>query len=216
MKLGRTELHFERTISPQPSSKKVWSKAVSLEFKSPSRLVAVDIVRVFAMAMMVQGHTLDVLLTPAHQFTSWYNYWLFCRQDVVAEYGLSEAVPELSPFELDVWRLDQLINRRGVPVDLDDVEAIIHMTQEHEAKMLKEFVALTGGAVESPTQVKKLQELLNDKYHLNLIDLQKGTLITLLAQQGLDPIARRLLEYQAELGAHECCQVCGASVSCIG
>lgn len=28
---------------------------------------------------MVQGHTLDVLLTPAHQFTPWYNYWLFCR-----------------------------------------------------------------------------------------------------------------------------------------
>jgi uncharacterized membrane protein len=31
------------------------------------------------MVMMVQGHTLDVLLRPACQFTSWYNYWLFCR-----------------------------------------------------------------------------------------------------------------------------------------
>jgi hypothetical protein len=41
--------------------------------------VAVDIVRVFAMALMVQGHTLDVLLRPASQFTSWYNYWLFFR-----------------------------------------------------------------------------------------------------------------------------------------
>ncbi len=38
-----------------------------------------DIVRVFAMALMVQGHTLDVLLTPACQFTPWYKYWLFCR-----------------------------------------------------------------------------------------------------------------------------------------
>jgi uncharacterized membrane protein len=52
---------------------------VSLPFKTPSRLVAVDIVRVFAMALMVQGHTLDVLLHPACRFTSWYNYWLFCR-----------------------------------------------------------------------------------------------------------------------------------------
>ena len=52
---------------------------MSLQFKAPARLVAVDIVRVFAMVMMIQGHTLDVLLTPACQFTPWYNYWLFSR-----------------------------------------------------------------------------------------------------------------------------------------
>ena len=49
------------------------------QFKTPARLVAVDIVRVFAMAMMVQGHTLDVLLRPDCQLTPWYNFWLFCR-----------------------------------------------------------------------------------------------------------------------------------------
>ena len=52
---------------------------LSLQFKAPSRLVAVDIVRVFAMVLMVQGHTLDVLLTPACQYSPWYNFWLFCR-----------------------------------------------------------------------------------------------------------------------------------------
>jgi uncharacterized membrane protein len=53
--------------------------ALSLPIKTSSRLVSVDIVRVFAMVLMVQGHTLDVLLTPASQFTPWYNFWLFCR-----------------------------------------------------------------------------------------------------------------------------------------
>jgi len=52
---------------------------VRIDFKTPSRLVAVDLVRVFAMVLMVQGHTLDVLLAPAWQFTHWYNFWLFCR-----------------------------------------------------------------------------------------------------------------------------------------
>jgi uncharacterized membrane protein len=52
---------------------------LSAQFKTPGRLVAVDIVRVFAMVLMVQGHTLDVLLTPQSQFTHWYNIWLFCR-----------------------------------------------------------------------------------------------------------------------------------------
>ena len=32
-----------------------------------------------AMALMVQGHTLDVLLTPEVQSAPWYNFWLFCR-----------------------------------------------------------------------------------------------------------------------------------------
>ena len=52
---------------------------MSSQFKTPARLVAADIVRVFAMVLMVQGHMLDVLLTPDCQFTSWYNFWLFCR-----------------------------------------------------------------------------------------------------------------------------------------
>ena len=52
---------------------------MGLEFKTPARLVAADLVRVFAMVLMVQGHTLDVLLTPDCRFTSWYNIWLFCR-----------------------------------------------------------------------------------------------------------------------------------------
>lgn len=47
--------------------------------KSQSRLVSVDLVRVFAIALMVQGHTLDVLLTPTVQSAPWYNFWLFCR-----------------------------------------------------------------------------------------------------------------------------------------
>ncbi len=49
------------------------------QFRSQPRLVSVDLVRVFAMALMVQGHTLDVLLTPAVQSAPWYNFWLFCR-----------------------------------------------------------------------------------------------------------------------------------------
>lgn len=49
------------------------------QLKPQSRLVSLDLVRVLAMALMVQGHTLDVLLTPAVQSAPWYNFWLFCR-----------------------------------------------------------------------------------------------------------------------------------------
>ncbi len=52
---------------------------MSSEVKAPTRLVAVDAVRVLAMALMVQGHTLDVLLTPDSRSAPWHNFWLYCR-----------------------------------------------------------------------------------------------------------------------------------------
>lgn len=39
----------------------------------------VDLVRVIAMALMVQGHTLDVLLLPTYRSAWWFNLWEFCR-----------------------------------------------------------------------------------------------------------------------------------------
>lgn len=52
--------------------------ASSLPERKP-RLLAIDLVRVLAMVLMVQGHTLDALLRPSYQGSSWYGAWLFVR-----------------------------------------------------------------------------------------------------------------------------------------
>ncbi len=44
-----------------------------------SRIEAIDLVRVLAMALMIEGHTLDALLAPYYQTASWYHLWVFCR-----------------------------------------------------------------------------------------------------------------------------------------
>jgi hypothetical protein len=44
-----------------------------------SRIEAIDLVRVLAMALMIEGHTLDALLHPIYQQAGWYHLWLFCR-----------------------------------------------------------------------------------------------------------------------------------------
>jgi uncharacterized membrane protein len=43
------------------------------------RLLAVDFVRLIAVVMMIQGHTLDALLQPAYQNSGWYGVWVFVR-----------------------------------------------------------------------------------------------------------------------------------------
>ena len=73
------------------------------QLQPQSRLVSIDLVRVFAMALMVQGHTLDVLLTPQVQSASWYNFWLFCRGFTAPVFmslaGFSFALATIKRFE---------------------------------------------------------------------------------------------------------------------
>ncbi len=42
-------------------------------------MLALDLVRLLAMVLMVQGHTLDVLLHPSYQAANWYSGWQFVR-----------------------------------------------------------------------------------------------------------------------------------------
>lgn len=55
------------------------------------------------MALMVQGHTLDVLLTPQIQSAPWYNFWLFCRGFTAPVFmtlaGFSFALATMKRFE---------------------------------------------------------------------------------------------------------------------
>jgi uncharacterized membrane protein len=44
-----------------------------------SRNLAVDFARVLAIVLMIQGHTLDVLLSPTHRESLIFNLWLFVR-----------------------------------------------------------------------------------------------------------------------------------------
>ena len=46
---------------------------------SQSRIAAVDLARVLAIMLMIQGHTLDVLLSPAYRDGFAFNCWVFLR-----------------------------------------------------------------------------------------------------------------------------------------
>lgn len=51
-------------------------------------------------------------------FQSLYNY---CIDDVAAECAVDSLLPDLNPSEQTIWFLDQLINQRGVHVDLQAI-----------------------------------------------------------------------------------------------
>src|SRR5574337_917895 len=72
--------------------------------------------------------------------------------DIATEAEASARIPELSPLELAYWQ-DQRINRRGVAVDIDGLNACIAIVEQALDRYGREFLSITG--IEGPTKLQQ-------------------------------------------------------------
>ncbi len=71
----------------------------------------------------------------------------YCVMDVKTEHEISSKLRDLSPHELEVWRLDQKINRRGIGFDRELAKKAIAIGKQAVQAANAELVELTGGVV---------------------------------------------------------------------
>lgn len=71
----------------------------------------------------------------------------YCGQDVEVERALHKKMVTLSPKEMDVWRMDQRINARGVYFDRRAVLAAKTIADGEKARLDETMQQLTGGYV---------------------------------------------------------------------
>jgi DNA polymerase len=100
--------------------------------------------------------------------------WSYCAGDVLAEEEASSVVPDLSPFELQVWRADQRANERGVKIDVRLATAALRMAESAKARMNAELRTITG--IEKATQRSALRRWLSDAMLLDLPDTTAQTI----------------------------------------
>lgn len=81
-------------------------------------------------------------------------------QDIVAEAHASAVIPDLVGEELEFWKLDQRINRRGVGVDVAGIENCCAIVDQTLEKYNRELYTLTGGQVARASELAKLQSWL--------------------------------------------------------
>jgi len=122
----------------------------------------------------------------------------YCKRDVEAEEALINALRPLPPSELATWRLDQIINRRGIQADLGAAAAMLQMVEEHEGKLLARLGRLTHGAVKTAKQVEVLRAHLRG-LGVDLPDLAAATVRAALEGE-INPVAREILEIRQSLG----------------
>ena len=84
-------------------------------------------------------------------------------QDIVAEAAADNRLPDLPADERETWLLDQRINQRGIPIDVDLCRGALNIYHDEVATAEEELTDLTGGRVTRCTQRERLVEWINER-----------------------------------------------------
>lgn len=80
----------------------------------------------------------------------------YCLQDIKTELELHKTLPMLQEYERKVWELDQLINMRGVKVDIQAVSAVIDMLEREDKCLQLRVKELGQGYFDTTNQRDKV------------------------------------------------------------
>lgn len=127
-------------------------------------------------------------------------FYAYCQQDVRSEKAASLRIPELSPFELEVWKVDQQINKRGVYIDAAALEACLDIVGQAEAKYNAELAKITRNKCEVHSELANLQKWLAEN-GLVMPNMQKDTIDYYAKLPGISPACRRALEIRSALNS---------------
>lgn len=117
----------------------------------------------------------------------------YCRQDVLAEEGASDVVPDLSEAETRMYLLDQTINERGFLLDMQAVDVALQLIDSETTRLNDELCKLTGGSPDKATKRKKMHDWFLNQWFI-LEDTKGPTVDAALKQDDVSPKVRRGLE----------------------
>lgn len=137
---------------------------------------------------------------PHHDPAKWADFKTYNGQDVVTEMEIGARLANFPvPDEIQrQWETDQIINLRGVAVDLTLVEGALELDAEVRKDYLQEATVLSG--LKNPNSVSQLAKWLQAETGEEVTNLRKNTVTDLLDQELNSRAARRMLEIRQELG----------------
>ena len=103
----------------------------------------------------------------------------YCDIDIQAEAEIDLCLPQLSPAERRIWLLDQIINERGVAIDVVSCEAAERAVEYARKRANERLWYITKGDVKKASEVQKIVEWLNGR-GVPCTSLQKGDMETLI------------------------------------
>ncbi len=120
----------------------------------------------------------------------------YCLQDVLVTEQVDRALPDLTPYEQEVWQFDREINQGGIGVDLQLVKRLKSIMEYERASQLQEFKTLIPEGVElsKPSEVGKLKKWIESELNENFKNFDKHIVTSLLSRPELPSNIRRVLD----------------------
>lgn len=137
---------------------------------------------------------------PQHDPAKWELFRQYNAQDVVTEMAVDGKLARF-PVPDDIqrqWVLDQVINLRGVAVDLSLANGAIELGEQIKAGLIEEAKSISG--LSNPNSVAQLKKWLEDETGEEVESLNKETVSDLLGKDLPSEAVTRMLEIRRELG----------------
>lgn len=121
-------------------------------------------------------------------------------QDIATEADISSKVPDLSRFELELWKCDLAINQRGVAIDLPMIHKAIRIVDAAHVRYNKRLQELTDDECQSYTEIAKITRWLFYN-NVQVTNLKAETIEELLSRNNLPPHAREVIKIRSDLSS---------------
>lgn len=135
---------------------------------------------------------------PEDKPEQWAEFVEYCRQDVETLRDVHRRLPDewQTPFERELWNLDQRVNDRGIAVDLDLAICAAQQADANAEQAKEELRRLTG--VANPGSTQQLSQWAKEN-GLDVPNWQAETVAEFLARDDLPADVRRVFELRQEL-----------------
>lgn len=129
---------------------------------------------------------------PQHDPEKWQQFKDYCVQDVVVERSIRNKTLffQIPAMEKRVWQIDQMINDRGIMVDLEFVKNAISIDSSVRAELIEQAVEITK--LENPNSTEQLKKWLSSE-GLETDTLRKTDIPELLNHTSSDNVKKVLI-----------------------
>ena len=193
-----------------PPSLAQLSSVLPIDADKQKMSVGKSLIRLFCMPQKpTKSNGYKTRIYPEDAPDKWELFKEYNGMDVIAEMevlkilkGYRTTLPGLTQLEWDrdekSWHIDQIINDRGLRVDIDLVNKVIEYGKKHAQKLNDEVENICAGM--NVNSVLQLRKYIEEHDHIVINSLRKEDLETILQNEKLSAKSRRLLEIRKELG----------------
>lgn len=130
----------------------------------------------------------------------WAQFIEYAGLDIAAMREVHRRLPtwNYTGRELALWHLDQVINDRGVAIDLQLAESAVRAVDRAQAALAERTRDLTNNEVRAATQRDVLLEHVLKEYGVDLPDMQMSTLERRIEDPNLPPELKELLQIRLQ------------------